>query len=58
MSVAFEGDLTIAISAIDVGTYRLETLQHFRGRMAEGVPAAAADNGDLWTPGVEELPRR
>ena len=56
MAVGFDGDGAVLIGPVDGGAEIAIAVQNGRRRVAEGVAAAGADDGDVGTQGAAETP--
>src|SRR4051794_14639151 len=57
-AIGFDCYLPIPIGPVDPRADGFEAGDHVGGGVAEGVAAAAADDGDLWMPGLQQFARR
>lgn len=55
LSICINRDFPIKISPVDSRADRLEPCDDLRCRVTERVPAPAADERDLWTPGLQQF---
>ena len=55
LTIRINCDFPIEISPVDPRADRLESCDHVRCGVTERVPAPAADERDLWTPGLQQL---
>ena len=55
LTIRINRDFSIDISPVDLRADRLESCDHIGCGVTERVPAPAADERDLWTPGLQQL---